>query len=110
MSITMNLYYTGSGENAVKFAKEMISSGTVDKIRSNSGNLRYEYFTSINNPETVLLIDSWKNQSALDKHHSSETMGTILKLRDKYDLTVTAERYVSDDTGIPKKDQKFLDK
>ena len=55
MSITMNLYYTGSGENAVKFAKEMISSGTVDKIRSNSGNLRYEYFTSINNPETLFL-------------------------------------------------------
>ena len=44
MSITINIYYTGKNGSARIFAEEMIKSGTVEKIRSESGNLRYEYF------------------------------------------------------------------
>ena len=42
--ITVNLYYTGKNGNARKFAEEMEQSGTADKIRSEEGNIRYEYF------------------------------------------------------------------
>ena len=44
MIITVNLYYTGTNGSAKKFAQEMESSGTADKIRAEKGNLRYEYF------------------------------------------------------------------
>ena len=44
MAITINIYYTGEKGNAKRFAKEMISSGIVDAIRKEEGNLRYEYF------------------------------------------------------------------
>lgn len=42
MAITVNLRYTGTDGNARKFAEEMISSGTVDAIRAEEGNLRYD--------------------------------------------------------------------
>lgn len=74
MSITINIYYSGTNGNARKFAEEMISSGIVDEIRAEDGNLKYEYFLPLNNSETVLLIDSWKNQQALDLHHKSPMM------------------------------------
>ena len=74
MSIVINIYYTGKDRNARKFAEEMISKGIVDKIRAESGNERYEYFFPMDNPETVLLIDSWKSQEALDFHHKTEMM------------------------------------
>ena len=45
MSITINIYYSGVNGNARKFAEEMISSGIVDDIRAESGNIRYEYFS-----------------------------------------------------------------
>ena len=45
MAITVNIYYTGEGKNAVNFAEEMVSSGIVDDIRNEAGNLRYEYFS-----------------------------------------------------------------
>jgi hypothetical protein len=99
MSITINIYYTGKNGNAKKFAKEMESSGLTQKIRAEDGNLRYEYFYPINDDETVLLIDSWKNQQAIDIHHASPMMVEITKLRDKYDLHMKVERYVSDDTN-----------
>ena len=46
-------------------------------------------------PETILLIDSWTDQAAIDIHHASPMMATIAALREKYDLHMTVERYVS---------------
>lgn len=95
MAITINIYYSGTNGNARKFAEEMISSGIVDKIRAEEGNLKYEYFFSMNDNETVLLIDSWEDQKALDIHHKSPMMQKIIDLREKYDLHMRVERYVS---------------
>lgn len=110
MSITMNLYYTGKDGNARKFVEEMEHSGTVDMIRAEVGNEKYDYYFSIDDPETVLLIDSWKDQESLDAHHASSMMETITALREKYDLRMRAERYVSDNGGIPDSDLKFIKK
>lgn len=95
MSITVNLYYKGTDGSARKFAEEMETSGIADVIRAEEGNLRYEYFMPMDDPETVLLIDSWKDQEALDAHHASPMMEQLAALRDKYDLHMTAERYAS---------------
>ena len=87
----------------------MLSEGLVDKIRSEKGNLKYEYFIPFDDEETVLLIDKWENQTALDVHHASPMMNRISELRNKYDLTMTVERFV-DDTNAPKSDEKFIRK
>lgn len=108
MSITMNLYYTGKDGGARRFAEEMERSGTAGRIRAEAGNEKYEYFFPMNDPETVLLIDSWRDQESLDVHHASPMMATIAALREKYDLHMRAERYVSDQEGIPESDAKFL--
>lgn len=109
MAVTINIYYKGTNGSAGKFAEEMISTGVVRDIRAEDGNLRYEYFFPINDEETVLLIDSWKDQQALDAHHSSPMMARIAELREKYDLHMTVERYISDDE-IPETDKAFIKK
>lgn len=109
MAITVNLRYTGKNGNARKFAEEMTSSGTVELIRAEAGNLRYEYYISMEDPETVLLVDSWTDQKAIDIHHASPMMKTISELREKYDLHMTVERYVSDDSDASG-DDKFIRK
>ena len=108
MAITVNLRYTGENGNARKFAEEMIASGTVDAIRAEDGNLRYEYYVPLDDPETVLLIDSWENQTAIDAHHASPMMATIAALREKYDLHMTAERFVS--AEVPETEDRFIRK
>ena len=106
MMITVNLYYTGENGSARKFAEEMESSGTADKIRAEKGNVRYEYFFPMKDPETVLLIDAWDNQEAIDKHHASPMMRKIMDLREKYDLHMKVERFVSDE--LPESDEGFV--
>ena len=93
MSLVVNIYYTGTNGSARKFAKEMISSGIVDRVRAEDGNEKYEYFYPVDDKETVLLIDKWKNQEALDIHHKSDMMQEIAKLREKYGLRMRVEKY-----------------
>ena len=108
-SITVNIRYTGKNGAARKFAEEMVASGTVAKIRAEKGNLRYEYHIPMDDPETVLLIDAWENQEAIDAHHATPMMKTIASLREKYNLTMTVERYAPG-SDIPEADKKFIRK
>lgn len=106
MSLTVNIYYSGENGSARKFAEEMVSSGIVEAIRKEKGNLKYEYFYSAEDAETVLLVDSWENQEAIDIHHSTDMMKKIIELREKYDLHMKVERFVSDD--VPQTDKQYI--
>ncbi|WP_367333499.1 putative quinol monooxygenase [Limosilactobacillus sp.] len=110
MSLVVNLYYTGQNGSAKKFVNEMEKAGIAQRIRDEKGNERYDYFQSLNDAETILLIDSWRDQAALDAHHASPMMDELAALREKYDLHMKVERYVTDEQGMPAGDQKFIRK
>lgn len=93
MSLTINIYYTGENGNARKFAEEMVLSGIVDRVRAEKGNKKYEYFFPMDDKETVLLIDRWDSQEALDEHHKSLMMKEIANLRKKYHLHMRIEQF-----------------
>lgn len=105
--ITINIYYKGENGNARKFMNEMITSGIVSEIRKEKGNLRYQYFLIPDDEETILLIDSWESEEALDIHHKLPLMREISNLREKYDLHMIVEKYqsINDD-----KDSKYIRK
>ncbi len=107
MSIVVNIYYSGKNGNARAFAEEMMNSGTVAKIRAEAGNEQYEYFFPAEDSETVLLIDRWASQEAIDIHHNSPMMGVITELREKYDLHMRVERFISED-NIPGTDNRYI--
>ncbi|MBR6407050.1 MAG: antibiotic biosynthesis monooxygenase [Clostridia bacterium] len=106
--ITINIYYSGKSDCARRFAEEMESSGTAELIRAEEGNMRYEYFIPLSDPAAVLLIDSWKDQASLDRHHASPMMRRIAELREKYDLHMHVERYISDQSGITDNDKQYI--
>lgn len=103
--LTILIHYKGTNGSARRFVEEMISSGIVAQIRKEEGNLRYEYFFPHEEDETVLLVDSWINQEALDKHHKLTLMNQIKELREKYDLHMEVEKYTSSEDD---KDEKYI--
>ena len=105
--ITVHLFYRGSNGSAAAFAKEMEASGIAAAIRKETGCLRYQYFLPLDDPETILLIDSWTDQAAIDAHHATPMMAQLAALREKYDLHMTAERFVSESLGT---DEQFIRK
>lgn len=93
MSLVVNIYYTGKNGSARQFAEEMVKSGIVDRVRAEDGNERYEYFFPMDDAETVMLIDMWRDQAALDAHHKTPMMQEIVTLREKYNLHMRVEKF-----------------
>ena len=112
MSMIVTIRYRGKGNAAVDFAKEMAESGTLEKIRAEKGNLRYEYFVPLfdgsgNGEKTVFLIEQWENRAAIEAHQASHMMETITKLREKYDICRSIEFVVSDG-DVPESNESFI--
>lgn len=106
MSLTINLYYTGKNGSAQAFAREMEKSGLAQQIRDEEGNESYRYFQPLNDPETILLIDQWKDQQAIDRHHQSPMMAQLAQLRDKYGLHLKVQRFMP--IGNNSGDEQYL--
>lgn len=104
MAITLLITY--KGQAAREFANEMERRGIAEQIRKEPGNLRYDYYLPLAEEGKVLLVDSWENQAAIDFHHASPMMAEIAHLREKYDLTMTVERYTEE--ALPPQDQTFI--
>lgn len=81
----------------------MEESGIANRIRNEQGNEKYEYFQSIKDLETVLLLDQWKNQEALDLHHASPMMKELALLREKYDIHMRVETMTLNDNEVDRK-------
>ncbi len=96
MSLTIHIYYTGTDGNARRFAEEMMASGIVEAVRQETGNEHYAYYFPMEDPETVLLIDRWKDQTALDLHHKSPMMEQIAALRKKYKIRMKVQRFTEE--------------
>lgn len=92
MSLTVNLCYAGA-KGSARLRQAMGESGLAAAIRAEDGSERHEYFFPMNDAETVLLIDRWRDQAALDRHHASPMMKSLAALREKYDLHMRVERY-----------------
>lgn len=106
--VTVNLYYHGKNGSARAFAEEMERSGIADAIRAEKVNCGYRYFVPLDDPETVLLIDTWEDQAAIDAHHQSPMMQMLAALREQYDLHMEAQRFTSAD--VPQSDDRFIRK
>lgn len=92
MSIVFNIFYSGEGNNARDYAIEMMSSGIVEQVRDEPGCLRYGFYFPMEDKNSVLLIDEFKDQAAVDAHHATPVMRQIAALRRKFGLTMTVER------------------
>lgn len=108
--IVIHLFYTGKRDSARRFAEEMESSGLANAIRSREGNMGYDYYYPAARPDTVLLIDRWRDQAALDAHHASPIMGQIAALREKYDLHMQVERFIARENEGEDLDRQFIRK
>ena len=105
MSIAVNTYFTGKDGSAKRFVEEMESSATAVCIRNEDGNEQHEYFFSNESSEKVLLIESWRDQRALDAYQASPLRSTLMSLKDKYGLEMKVKRYISVEMASPRKEQ-----
>lgn len=85
------LHVTYSGAQAEDFAREMCA-GLRDEVLAEDGCLQYDYFLPFAQENAVLLIEHWRDRSALDKHFAGAPMAKLKALKERYGLTTSIER------------------
>ena len=82
----LNLFviYTAKPGMREAFLNAVKSSGILQRILDEKGCRRYEYFASVQNPDTLLLAETWEN-AELQKIHMTQPHMTELKaIKERY--------------------------
>lgn len=88
--ILLHVLYHGAEARA--FADEM-QSGLRNDVLAEDGCLQYDYFLPVGKEDCVLLIEHWRDQSALDKHSAGEPMAKLKALKASHGLIADVTRY-----------------
>jgi quinol monooxygenase YgiN len=70
MAITRQIIFLAKKDCIEEF-KELIKS-TIENSKKEKGCLMYDVFHTKNNPVEFIVIDSWEDEEALNKHYETE--------------------------------------
>ena len=90
-NIVLHVYYTG--EQARAFVEEMQSGGLQAAVKAEDGCLQYDYFLPTQDAGVALLLEKWRDQTAIEKHNAGENMVKLKAVKAKYGLETKIERY-----------------
>ena len=83
-SIVWHVTYTCKAGMAEAFVRAMKESGLQAAVREEDGCLQYDYHISCEKADTVLLVEHWRDQAAVQQHGASENMAKIKALKEVY--------------------------
>lgn len=66
------------------FVEALKSTGTAAKVRAEDGCIRYDYFYSAADPDTVLLFEEWESQHHQQVHLTQPHIADIKAIKEKY--------------------------
>jgi len=92
-TIVIHCTYTGPKGAARAFAEEMIASGLRDAVTGEDGCLQYDYYLSLRDAETVVLLERWRDAAALQAHMEGEPMRRLKALKARYGIDTAPERF-----------------
>ncbi len=92
--VVLNVYY--SGEYVMDYVRELENT-LLDKVKKEEGNVKYDFYQSISNPNEVLLLEVWSNQETMNQHQNSDNMIKIKELKQKYQLNTRIEKYMKEE-------------
>ena len=67
-----------------EFYNEIKRRGLDAKSRAEEGNSRYEYFFSIEEPDSILLAEEWKDADAFAFHFETPHLKELQSLKGEY--------------------------
>lgn len=66
------------------FLNELTAQGIVDAIRREDGCIRYDYYLSVQDDNTLLLIEQWASEAHQQTHMGQPHMAALRAAKEKY--------------------------
>ena len=79
--ISLNVVYTVKDGMRDEFYKHLCEKEIIKKSKEETANVKYNYYFDVENPNNILLLETWKNTAAQQEHLKSEHYGELQKLK-----------------------------
>ena len=80
----------GQREDFVKAAKSIDLLGNT---RNENGNISYEYFFPIEDPDAVLCVERWENEEVFAAHRDTDHVVKFQDIKKEYVVDMTPQIY-----------------
>ena len=90
--LILHVTYTLKPDMAHRFVEEL-EQGPALKVRAEEGNICYDYFFSSSDNNKVLLVEKWRDESALAAHMAMPHMADVKAIKEKYAESTAIEKY-----------------
>ena len=89
----INVIYTMKPGKRDEFLAGVTASGAQAAVRGEEGCLQYDYFTSVDDPDKLLLLEKWTNREAQKVHMGQPHMALIQEVKDRCAADTILETY-----------------
>ncbi len=89
----INVIYTMKPGKRDEFLAGVTASGAQAAVRGEEGCLQYDYFTSVDDPDKLLLLEKWTNREAQKVHMGQPHMALIQEVKDRCAADAILETY-----------------
>ena len=74
---------------------EMIEAEGIDKAcRAEDGNIRYDYYFSVENDDELFLLEKWRDADVLTKHGKQAHMAKLKEIKSRFVNDTVIEKYI----------------
>ena len=92
-NIILHVYYHCKSGAAQDFVRAIKDSGVQALVRAEDGCMQYDYHLSLEENDTVVLLEKWRDSDALAAHMQQPHMETLKELKSRFALDTILERY-----------------
>ena len=93
--VILHVYYRCKSGMAREFVQALKSGGLQEKVRGEDGCLQYDYHLSCEKPDTVVLLEKWRDAAALERHLAQPHMVEIGRVKEAFVERTDLEKFVS---------------
>ena len=91
--LTWNVTYHCKPGQREAFYQALCALGTRDVSRSEEGNGRYDYYFSAQDPDDLLLVETWTSPALQQAHCQTETFAKLQELKARFCEGVEIEKF-----------------
>lgn len=91
--LTWNVTYHCKAGQRDAFFKALSQLGIRKNSKSEAGNLKYDYYFSAENPDELLLVESWTEPALQEAHCQTPLFARLQSLKGEYVATVQIDKF-----------------
>lgn len=94
MILIIARYTLAEGKKA-DYLKNIAQEQIIEKCRKENGNIAYEFLSSNENPNEIIVLEKWENEKVLDIHSKASHFKKMMEIKESFGASPSqVEKYI----------------